>query len=178
MVLARFAANRRLGDALHQQAHSALTSSPGAGYDAIRNRKISHHAAPATADQPTRSESNTAAWQSSKRPHCQSQPKDRLSLRAEVDTDRRGAPAVRQGQTACTPSYLIAPVFGSRDGRRASSRSPGRGFAGPAMAVTSGAARPGSRAGHLPEDRVPTHYRHGQQQHAAKPLQISASRFG
>jgi transposase len=30
MVLARFATNRRLGDALHQQAYSALTGSPGA----------------------------------------------------------------------------------------------------------------------------------------------------
>jgi len=41
MVLARFAANRRLGDALHQQAHSALTKSPGARayYDALRNRR-------------------------------------------------------------------------------------------------------------------------------------------
>ncbi len=47
MVLARFATNRRLGDALHQQACSALTSSPGARayYDAMRTRKIGHHAA-------------------------------------------------------------------------------------------------------------------------------------
>ncbi len=46
-VLARFATNRRLGDALHQQAYSALTGSPGARayYDAMRTRKISHHAA-------------------------------------------------------------------------------------------------------------------------------------
>ena len=46
-VLARFATNRRLGDALHQQAFSALTHSPGARayYDAMRTRKIGHHAA-------------------------------------------------------------------------------------------------------------------------------------
>ena len=47
MVLARFATNRRLGDALHQQAYSALTGSPGARayYDAMRARNITHHAA-------------------------------------------------------------------------------------------------------------------------------------
>lgn len=47
MVLARFATNRRLGDALHQQAYSALNGSPGARayYDAMRARKIGHHAA-------------------------------------------------------------------------------------------------------------------------------------
>jgi len=47
IVLARYATNRRLGDALHQQAFSALRASPGARayYDALRARKIGHHAA-------------------------------------------------------------------------------------------------------------------------------------
>jgi hypothetical protein len=45
--LARFATNRRLDAALHQQAFSALSGSPGARayYDAIRARNIGHHAA-------------------------------------------------------------------------------------------------------------------------------------
>ena len=47
IVMARYATNRRLGDALHQQAFSALSGSPGARayYDALRARKIGHHAA-------------------------------------------------------------------------------------------------------------------------------------
>ncbi|MGH9248767.1 MAG: IS110 family transposase [Acidimicrobiales bacterium] len=47
IVLARYARNRRLGDALHQQAFCALSASPGARayYDALRGRGISHHAA-------------------------------------------------------------------------------------------------------------------------------------
>jgi hypothetical protein len=47
VVLARYATNRRLGDALHLQAFSALGASPGARayYDALRARKIGHHAA-------------------------------------------------------------------------------------------------------------------------------------
>lgn len=47
VVLARYATNRRLGAALHQQAFSALSASPGARayYDAIRARNIGHHAA-------------------------------------------------------------------------------------------------------------------------------------
>jgi transposase len=47
VVLARYATNRRLGDALHLQAFSALVASPGARvyYDALRARKIGHHAA-------------------------------------------------------------------------------------------------------------------------------------
>ena len=47
IVMARYATNRRLGAALHQQAFSALTASPGARayYDALRARKIGHHAA-------------------------------------------------------------------------------------------------------------------------------------
>ena len=46
-MLARYATNRRLGDALHQQAFAALNASPGAraDYDALRARKIGHHAA-------------------------------------------------------------------------------------------------------------------------------------
>ena len=45
--MARYATNRRLGDALHRQAFSALSASPGARayYDALRARKIGHHAA-------------------------------------------------------------------------------------------------------------------------------------
>lgn len=44
-VLARYARNRRLGDALFQQAFSALTTSPGARayYDAMRARRIGHN---------------------------------------------------------------------------------------------------------------------------------------
>jgi len=44
---ARYATNRRLGAALHAQAFSALVASPGARayYDALRARKIGHHAA-------------------------------------------------------------------------------------------------------------------------------------
>ncbi|HEY5842373.1 MAG TPA: IS110 family transposase [Mycobacterium sp.] len=47
IVMARYATNRRLGTALHQQAFSALISSPGARayYDAMKARKIGHHAA-------------------------------------------------------------------------------------------------------------------------------------
>jgi Transposase/Transposase IS116/IS110/IS902 family len=47
VVLARHARNRRLADALYQQAFSALTSSPGARhfYDRQRARGASHHQA-------------------------------------------------------------------------------------------------------------------------------------
>jgi transposase len=47
VVLARYARNRRLGDAIHQWAFCALTSSPGARayYDSLRGRGIGHHAA-------------------------------------------------------------------------------------------------------------------------------------
>jgi hypothetical protein len=47
IVMARYATNRRLGDALHRQAFCALSSSPGARayYDAMRARKIGHNAA-------------------------------------------------------------------------------------------------------------------------------------
>ena len=47
VVLARYARNRRLGDAVHQWAFCALSASPGARayYDQLRARKISHHAA-------------------------------------------------------------------------------------------------------------------------------------
>jgi len=47
VVMARYANNRRLGAALHLQAFSALGASPGARayYDALRARKIGHHAA-------------------------------------------------------------------------------------------------------------------------------------
>ena len=47
-TVARYATNHRLGDALHQQAFSALLPSPGARTyydDALRARKIGHHAA-------------------------------------------------------------------------------------------------------------------------------------
>jgi transposase len=47
VVLARYARNRRLADALYQWAFSALTRSPGARalYDHQRARKATHHAA-------------------------------------------------------------------------------------------------------------------------------------
>ncbi|CUU55434.1 Transposase IS116/IS110/IS902 family protein [Parafrankia irregularis] len=47
VVMARYARNNRLADALHQQAFCALNASPGARayYDAIRGRGKSHHAA-------------------------------------------------------------------------------------------------------------------------------------
>jgi transposase len=47
VVLARHARNRRLADALYQQAFSAITSSPGARahYDAHRARGATHHQA-------------------------------------------------------------------------------------------------------------------------------------
>jgi transposase len=47
VVLARYARNDRLADALHQQAFSALTASPGARayYDTLRARGKGHHAA-------------------------------------------------------------------------------------------------------------------------------------
>ena len=46
-MLARYARNDRLANALHQQALSALTGSAGARayYDALRARGIGHHAA-------------------------------------------------------------------------------------------------------------------------------------
>jgi len=47
VVLARYARNRRLGDAIHQWAFCALTRSPGARayYDTLRARGAGHHAA-------------------------------------------------------------------------------------------------------------------------------------
>jgi transposase len=47
VVLARYAANRRLGAALHLQAFAALGASPGARayYDVLRGRNTGHHAA-------------------------------------------------------------------------------------------------------------------------------------
>lgn len=47
VVLARYARNKRLADALHQQAFCALSSSPGARayYDSLRARGIGHHGA-------------------------------------------------------------------------------------------------------------------------------------
>lgn len=47
VVLARYARNRRLADALYQQAFSALTTSPGARayYDRQRARRATHHQA-------------------------------------------------------------------------------------------------------------------------------------
>src|ERR1700712_4155032 len=47
IVMARYATNNRLCDALHQQAFSALRASPGARayYDSMKARKIGHHAA-------------------------------------------------------------------------------------------------------------------------------------
>jgi len=47
VVLARYARNKRLGDAVHQWALCALTASPGARayYDALRARGTGHHAA-------------------------------------------------------------------------------------------------------------------------------------
>jgi transposase len=47
VVLARYARNRRLGDAVHQWAFCALKGSPGARayYQALRDRKIGHNAA-------------------------------------------------------------------------------------------------------------------------------------
>ncbi|MGH3977680.1 MAG: hypothetical protein ACRDRZ_01570 [Pseudonocardiaceae bacterium] len=46
-MLARFVRNRRLADALHQQAFCALNTSPGARayYDQLRARGTGHHAA-------------------------------------------------------------------------------------------------------------------------------------
>ena len=47
MVLARYARNRRLADALNQWAFCSLTQSPGARryYDALRARNKTHHQA-------------------------------------------------------------------------------------------------------------------------------------
>jgi transposase len=47
VVLARYARNKRLADALHQQAFAALTASPGARafYDHHRARGVTHHQA-------------------------------------------------------------------------------------------------------------------------------------
>ena len=47
VVLARYARNRRLGDALYQQAFAALTASPGARahYDQHKARGATHHQA-------------------------------------------------------------------------------------------------------------------------------------
>jgi len=47
VIMARRSGNRRLNDALHAQAFSALTSSPGARgyYDRLKARNIGHHAA-------------------------------------------------------------------------------------------------------------------------------------
>jgi transposase len=47
VVLARYARNKRLADALYQQAFTALTASPGARafYDRQRDRGATHHQA-------------------------------------------------------------------------------------------------------------------------------------
>src|ERR1035437_10052722 len=47
VVLARYVRNKRLADALHHQAFSALSGSPGARayYDALRDRDIGYNAA-------------------------------------------------------------------------------------------------------------------------------------
>ena len=47
VVLARYARNRRLADAVHQWAFCAITGSPGARayYQALRGRGIGHQAA-------------------------------------------------------------------------------------------------------------------------------------
>jgi Transposase/Transposase IS116/IS110/IS902 family len=47
VVMARYATNNRLGDALHVQAFASMKASPGARayYDAARARNIGHHAA-------------------------------------------------------------------------------------------------------------------------------------
>jgi hypothetical protein len=47
VVLARYARNRRLADALYQQAFTALNTSPGARayYDRQRDRGATHHQA-------------------------------------------------------------------------------------------------------------------------------------
>ena len=47
LVLARYARNRRLADAVHQWAFCALSASPGARayYDELRDRNVGHHAA-------------------------------------------------------------------------------------------------------------------------------------
>ena len=47
VVLARYVSNKRLTNALHQQAFSALSGSPGARayYDALRDRDNGHNAA-------------------------------------------------------------------------------------------------------------------------------------
>lgn len=47
VVLARYVRNKRLADAVHRQAFSALSGSPGARayYDALRNRDIGYNAA-------------------------------------------------------------------------------------------------------------------------------------
>lgn len=47
VVLARHVRDRRLADALHQQAFCALTASPSARayYDQLRSRGAGHHAA-------------------------------------------------------------------------------------------------------------------------------------
>ena len=56
VVLARYARNRRLADALYQQAFAALTASPGARayYDRHRARGATHHQALRALGQPTR----------------------------------------------------------------------------------------------------------------------------
>jgi hypothetical protein len=47
VVLARYVRNKRLADALHRQAFSALSASPGARayYDALRERDMTYNAA-------------------------------------------------------------------------------------------------------------------------------------
>ena len=55
VVLARYARNRRLADALYQQAFAALSTSPGARayYDRQRARGASHHPSPTRPGQPS-----------------------------------------------------------------------------------------------------------------------------
>ncbi len=81
IVLARYATNRRLGDALHQQAFAALNASPGARayYDALRARKIGHHAALPSTREPARR-------------HPARQPENRHKIRREHRLARPNQP--------------------------------------------------------------------------------------
>ena len=111
IVMARYATNRRLGDALHQQAFSALSASPGARayYDAHPGPEDRSPRRPAAAREPTRR-------------HPARLPQDRHQIRRKhrlatpqtsppLDTNRHGM-SVKSSGTRVFSSFGVGPRAG------------------------------------------------------------------
>ena len=93
VVLARYARNRRLGDALFLQAYSALRVSPGARafYDRQRARGATHY----QALRPSRT-----GWSASSTAACDTTPS---TTRTEPGTPNNDQPDHRRGLTSTNP---------------------------------------------------------------------------